>query len=359
MYVPYSHPTHCVILHNTQYHYLIHLAIQSKLCPVLHNTHSHIISNAFQPMTLSVTLKSLEIILLDHVMRIESLAKNTFKGRQSLQRLNLSGNRLSRFSDSILRPLSSLAELILDENLLSEIRDSNFRELRNLKVLSLSHNRLSWIHPSAFKGLHKLEVLKLKGNYIFMIKKVTFQYCRNGLPHLRRLKLNNNRLLQLNPQVFGSSAPQLQFLDLTGNTWKCVCRFLSLKSWLESGRNGLVIVKCSHPERLKGQYLHTIRGSLIRSGGGPRSRALPGASAPFDSSSSVLWSVFGPVAGPGALAVADVVEELTPLDVLTELCWIASLWGLPGTDISSQLSSLSSTETQTQHSQLTFIYIDL
>ncbi|KAG9271469.1 TLR4 interactor with leucine rich repeats-like [Astyanax mexicanus] len=241
----------------------------------------------------SVTLKSLEIILLDHVMRIESLAKNTFKGQQSLQRLNLSGNRLSRFSDSILRPLSSLAELILDENLLSEIRDSNFRELRNLKVLSLSHNRLSWIHPSAFKGLHKLEVLKLKGNYIFMIKKVTFQYCRklrdidlsdnaishldnftfSGLPHLRRLKLNNNRLLQLNPQVFGSSAPQLQFLDLTGNTWKCVCRFLSLKSWLESGRNGLVIVKCSHPERLKGQYLHTIRGALIRSGGGPRSRA--------------------------------------------------------------------------------------
>lgn len=34
-------------------------------------------------------------------------------------------------------------------------------------------------------------------------------------------------------------------------------------------------------------------------------------------------------------------EELTPLEVLTELCWMASLWGLPGTDISSQLSSLS------------------
>lgn len=34
-------------------------------------------------------------------------------------------------------------------------------------------------------------------------------------------------------------------------------------------------------------------------------------------------------------------EELTPLEVLTELCWMASFWGLLGTDISSQLSSLS------------------
>jgi len=41
---------------------------------------------------------------------------------------------------------------------------------------------------------------------------------------------------------------------------------------------------------------------------------------------------------------AEVVEEeLTTLEVLTELCWMASFWGLPGTDISSQLSSLSET----------------
>lgn len=39
----------------------------------------------------------------------------------------------------------------------------------------------------------------------------------------------------------------------------------------------------------------------------------------------------------------DEEEELTPLEVLTELCWMASFWGLLGTDISSQLSSLSET----------------
>lgn len=43
------------------------------------------------------------------------------------------------------------------------------------------------------------------------------------------------------------------------------------------------------------------------------------AEAAFNSSPSVLWSVVGPVAEP------DAVEELTPLDVLTELCWMASL----------------------------------
>ena len=46
----------------------------------------------------------------------------------------------------------------------------------------------------------------------------------------------------------------------------------------------------------------------------------------------------------GAEPAGVVEEELTPLEVLTELCWImASFWGLPGTDISSQLSSLSET----------------
>lgn len=46
------------------------------------------------------------------------------------------------------------------------------------------------------------------------------------------------------------------------------------------------------------------------------------------------------VLGGGATAGVQ-EEELTPLEVLTELCWMASFWGLPGTDISSQLSSFS------------------
>lgn len=51
--------------------------------------------------------------------------------------------------------------------------------------------------------------------------------------------------------------------------------------------------------------------------------------------------VVAPLDGAEAARVAE--EELTPLEVLTELCWMASFWGLLGTDISSQLSSLSET----------------
>lgn len=64
--------------------------------------------------------------------------------------------------------------------------------------------------------------------------------------------------------------------------------------------------------------------------------------------SSVLWFdvvvAAAEVEADAVAAEADGVaekEELTPLEVLTELCWMASFWGLPGTDISSQLSSLS------------------
>lgn len=45
------------------------------------------------------------------------------------------------------------------------------------------------------------------------------------------------------------------------------------------------------------------------------------------------------------MATASALEvELTPLDVLTELCCIASVCGLLGTDRSSELSSLSVAE---------------
>ena len=61
-----------------------------------------------------------------------------------------------------------------------------------------------------------------------------------------------------------------------------------------------------------------------------------------ESTGSVLWSaiwVRTEVATASALEV-----ELTPLDVLTELCCIASVCGLLGTDKSYELSSLSAAE---------------
>lgn len=60
--------------------------------------------------------------------------------------------------------------------------------------------------------------------------------------------------------------------------------------------------------------------------------------------SSVLWfNVVVVLLDRAEAARVAEEEELTPLEVLTELCWMASFWGLPGTDISSQLSSLSET----------------
>lgn len=67
-----------------------------------------------------------------------------------------------------------------------------------------------------------------------------------------------------------------------------------------------------------------------------------GAMTIWESTGSVLWSaiwVRTEVATASALEV-----ELTPLEVLTELCWIASVCGLLGTDMSSELSSLSAAE---------------
>lgn len=60
--------------------------------------------------------------------------------------------------------------------------------------------------------------------------------------------------------------------------------------------------------------------------------------------SSVLWfDVVAPLDGAGTAGVAEAEAEPTPLEVLMELCWMASFCGLPGMDMSSLSSSLSET----------------
>ncbi|XP_066542942.1 TLR4 interactor with leucine rich repeats-like [Hoplias malabaricus] len=272
------------------------LAVMPQEVPstIKQNGKLHFSSNILKLTKKSTALKSLEIVLSENtrVQFIRTLMNNTFTGLRRLRTLNLSGNKLTDFPETIFTLFWSLSELKLDDNLLSEMKKTDLKDLGKVKVLSISRNRLSRIHPSAFRKLYKLEVLKLNGNRISEIKRPTFRYCPNlrdidlgdnaistledftfsGLSRLRSLRLNNNRIFCLNPQVFGPGS-RLQWLDLTGNVWKCDCRLLSLKSWLESGRNVLVTVKCSVPESVKGQYLHTISRALIHSAGGPYSRA--------------------------------------------------------------------------------------
>lgn len=62
----------------------------------------------------------------------------------------------------------------------------------------------------------------------------------------------------------------------------------------------------------------------------------------WESAGSVLWSAIWVRTDVATASAFDV--ELTPLEVLTELCWIASVCGLLGTERSSELSSLSAAE---------------
>lgn len=61
-----------------------------------------------------------------------------------------------------------------------------------------------------------------------------------------------------------------------------------------------------------------------------------------ESAGSELWSAIWVRTEVATASALEVV--LTPLDVLTELCCIASACGLLGTDRSSELSSLSAAE---------------
>lgn len=70
---------------------------------------------------------------------------------------------------------------------------------------------------------------------------------------------------------------------------------------------------------------------------------------------SVLWLEVATAALDGVATAGPVEEELTPLEVLTELCWMASFCGLLGMDISSQLSSLSETVKRNQKTVVKYL----
>ncbi|XP_046903386.1 TLR4 interactor with leucine rich repeats-like [Hypomesus transpacificus] len=240
-------------------------------------------------------MESLETLYLEN-NQIRSLTRNTFRGLRQLHELNISGNMLSCLPNNVFKPVSPLQDLVSSFNVRMQIKNTQFKSQVALKALSVSNNILSKTDLHTFTHLSNLELLKLNGNHIRRIGRYTFSHCAQireidlsdnlistieesafaDLKHLRVVKLNRNRLSLLDPRAFDSRS-QLSSLNLNENPWDCSCSVLCLKRWLEGGadRRPRVLVRCSQPELLRGQYLGAISSALIRGTDRMCSHALP------------------------------------------------------------------------------------
>ena len=121
-----------------------------------------------------------------------------------------------KLEKSSLVGLQHLHELYLDDNELHWIHGRTFAHLSKLKVLSLTHNLLSCNGGCEFLShtLPQLTTLILSNNVIDnSLEEVLFH--DSGVPKLRHLLLDRNRLRILNPLTF--ILPFLHSLDLSEN----------------------------------------------------------------------------------------------------------------------------------------------
>lgn len=142
--------------------------------------------------------------------------------------------------------------LLLHDNQIGQLPAFAFRSVPQLTTLNLGNNSLSHLAAGVFHGLQHLQVLNLTQNSLHFLESRLF----HSLSQLRELDLSSNDIRHLptspgkpwqNLTVFAVQQNQLQHLDrallesmprvrllrLKDNLWKCNCRLLSLKLWLE------------------------------------------------------------------------------------------------------------------------------
>jgi Leucine-rich repeat (LRR) protein len=160
---------------------------------------SIIIENAFSKI---LYLKEL---ILKNIIYIKD---NAFYGLSTLEKLNLSNNKITILSKDVFNGLDNLKELDISNNQINNIRNnvfiekinntfnnSTFNKLKNLEILNLSNNNITTISKNAFDNLKKLEVLDLSSNNI---NNIDITYLFKELQNLKVLNLSNNNINNIN-----------------------------------------------------------------------------------------------------------------------------------------------------------------
>lgn len=122
--------------------------------------------------------------------------------------------------------LNRLVHLDVSRNQLIQLEQTVLDQLDHLKYLNLSHNQLRNLHP--FTRLTRLQQLDLSGNRL-------------------------DEFLQ--PRVFQTLPPSVQFLDISRNSWVCSSRLAWMYDWRQSLADGIIRkvneTRCRHQDDTK------------------------------------------------------------------------------------------------------------
>ncbi|XP_023237648.1 chondroadherin-like protein [Centruroides sculpturatus] len=110
------------------------------------------------------------------------------------------------------RHLANLTHLVLD-NAGVYFAGEELNQLTSLRFLEVRDSSLAWTSPDGFANLKELRLLCLSGN---LLKTFRRNYLPNPAPHLWHLDLSFNRIVEL-PADFSVGLPRLRELKLDHN----------------------------------------------------------------------------------------------------------------------------------------------
>jgi Leucine-rich repeat (LRR) protein len=175
----------------------------------------------------------------------------------------LSNNKLESIAADTFKSLEDLQKLVLNNNKITFIQEKAFSHLPNLKYLHLNNNKISWTIEDAngvFQGLGNLMKFYLAGNNIKSINKNAFV----GLKTVTYLNLSNNNITSIQKNAF-SEVPLLSDLVINTTCLLCDCNLRWFYEWLNVKRFKIRAV-CGYPEWLRGQSLLEVPTSNFTCG---------------------------------------------------------------------------------------------
>lgn len=126
--------------------------------------------------------------------------------------------------------------LQLARNRIQVLRDNTFSHFRNLRSLDLQQNEISRVEEGAFNGLSSLSTLLLQHNRLQVVSEGTL------IP-----------------------MPQLKYLRLHDNPWRCDCQLDTLVRFIQvpSNRNIGNYARCAEPREFGGRQLKKLDAELL------------------------------------------------------------------------------------------------